>query len=519
MPPGLLVSGAHAQGPNMPSTLSFNGLRKSYGGAPALSDVSLTLLPGRVHALVGENGAGKSTLIKLIAGVVPADTMTVTKDGAPITLNSAGDALAAGFRFIHQELNIVPQLSVAENILLGQPGATRYGLFVDWKALSQKANSALAELGIDDIDVRVHAGGLGVGDQMLVKIASALVRDEGAEAPGLYVFDEPTAALSDTESEKLFDVIERLKKDGAAILYVSHRLGEIMQICDDVTVLRNGAHVITTPIADTSRDEIVHQMTGRELMDGYPPRIQSIGANPVCAAKNISSAKLDQINFTLRDGEILGVAGLSDCGQTEILRLFLGLERALAGSLTFNTSAAPRNPVQAWQRGVAYVPRERRSEGLMMTLGVRQNTLLPHYRGLFANRRAEIEKTRGLETDVKLKAVGPDQVVHELSGGNQQKVVFAKAIAKNPRLLLLDEPTRGVDVGAKFEIYSLIRHLSEGGCSVIMSSSDLPELIGMCDRILILHAGRQYDIIEPQGMQPGDLLATFYDHHKTSELP
>jgi ribose transport system ATP-binding protein len=487
--------------------LEFSGLTKRYGAATVLNDVSITLQPGRVHALMGENGAGKSTLIKLLAGVVAADRMIVRKDDTDVLLRNPADAARAGFRVIHQELNLVPQLSVAENILLGRAMPQRFGLFIDWRALALRAREALAQLDIHGLDVTAQAGALSPGDRMLVKIASALVAAP-SQTPCLYVLDEPTAALSQTESERLFNAIRKLKQS-AAILYVSHRLAEVMTICDDVTVLRNGAQVYSAPIAQTSRDEIILHMTGRALTDSFPPRTTKTGA-VVAQAANLASRGLSDLNFTLHQGEIMGVAGLAGSGQSEVLNLFMGLERPERGSLTLLNQPAPATPAEAWSRAVAFVPPERRSQGLALRMGARSNALSPHYRGIWANLAQETTRTAMLATRVNLKAANLEQSVWQLSGGNQQKVLFARAMAATPRLLLLDEPTRGVDIAARAEIYRLIRTLSAQGCAVLMASSDLTELMGLCDRIIVLQAGRQVQILTPHGLGPNDLLQACY---------
>ena len=492
--------------------LSLIGLSKSYGGVAALRDVSLHLAAGRVHALMGENGAGKSTLIKLIAGVVPADAMVIARDGARVAMRNATEATRAGFRFIHQELNIVPQLSVAENILLGRPAPRRLGVLVDWRRLQDRARAALTVLGAEHIDVTVQAGDLATGERMLMRIAAALVAEPGEMPPCLYVLDEPTAALTAAESEKIFDVITRLASQGAAVLYVSHRMDEVMRICDDVSVLRDGAHVMTAPIADTPRAVIIEAMTGRPVNDAVQHRQSAPGETVACAAEGLTTQRLRDIGFTLRAGEILGVAGLDAAGQSDLLRVILGATRLTSGRLAVLGSSQPVSPVQAWARGVAYVPRERRAEGLMLGMAVRANTLLPHLRdyGAFARKRLEAARTRALAAQVRLRFQGPEQAVGHLSGGNQQKVVFARAIAGNPRLLLLEEPTRGVDVGARAEIHALIRDLSAQGCAVLLASSDLPELIGLCDRILILQDGRQAALFDRSGLTASELLARIY---------
>ena len=495
--------------------ISFDGATKRYGAATVLDAVSVTLQPGRVHALMGENGAGKSTLIKLIAGVVPANDMTVRKGADVIRLASAADAAAAGFRFIHQELNIVPQLSVAENILLGHRVRPRLGFLVNWPEMRARAAAALDALGIDHIDVGTHAGDLGTGDRMLIKLASALVPDAGAAPPCLYVLDEPTAALKEAEVEKLFRVIRRLRDESAAILYVSHRIEEIEALCDDITVLRNGRLISSGPVAGTSRAEIVRDMTGTDLGVAVPPPLAAPGADVTIRLAGVSTPHLSGLDLDLRGGEVLGVAGLAGAGQTEFLRLFLGLEPVRAGQAQLGGRPIPASPPDAWARGVAYVPQERRSEGLMMQMGARSNALLPHLDGLFARMGRERRQTAELASRVRLKAEGPEQSVWQLSGGNQQKVVFARALAGRPRLLLLDEPTRGVDIGARQELYGLIRGLTAEGCAVIVASGDLPELIGLSDRIVILHEGRQTDVIGTEGLTPEALLNRIYKHQES----
>lgn len=500
-------------------TISFRNLTKAYAGVPALKGVDLDLRAGQVHALMGENGAGKSTLIKLIAGVVRADAMVLQIDGKVAPLASTKDAKAAGFRFIHQELNIIKQLSAAENILLGRRLPRRFGVAVDWRALHARAASALALLGVTHIPVDRQAGQLPGGDKMLIKIASALVADVAATAV-LYVFDEPTAALTATESEKLFEVITKLKQSGAAILYVSHRMSEVLRISDHVTVLRDGAKVLSQAMAQTTAPAIIAAMTGRDIQDAYPPRRSKIGNKVVCAANNLSTRTLTHLNFTLHQGEVLGVAGLADAGQSQVLQTFLGADHPLYGTVSLNGGPAPTSPANAWARGVAYVPRERRSDGVMLHRAIRDNVMLPHLGpiGLLANRRAETAQTNRLAAMVAMKSTGPAQTVWQLSGGNQQKVVFARALGGKPQLLLLDEPTRGVDVGAKFDIYTLIRGHADKGGAAIIASSDLAELLGLCDRILVLQNGRQSEIIATNGLTMADLLARFYAAPKSPPM-
>lgn len=491
--------------------LTFHSMSKAYAGVLALDGVTLELVGGRVHALMGENGAGKSTLIKLIAGVVKADSLSANKDGVALPLASASDAHAAGFRFIHQELNIVPQVTVAENILLGSRYPRRFGLAVDWRRLRAKARDALAFLGTDHIDVTALAGDLPSGEKMLIKIAAALTGEDGVE-PELYVLDEPTAALTGEESEMLFDVIARLKAKGAAVLYVSHRMDEVLRICDDVTVLRDGKHVSTGPVADTSKIAIIRDMTGRDVADNYPPRTKPVGSRVVAGAAKATTRHLTGLDFQLRAGEILGVTGLAESGQSQLLQMFMGLEPLMQGEAHLMDDELPSSPSDAWARGVAYIPRERRAEALMLDMPIRSNVVLPHLGayGVTAKKHAETSDCRSLGEKTHLKYDGPEQPVGQLSGGNQQKVVFARALHGTPRLLLLDEPTRGVDVGAKYDIYLLVRELSAQGCAVILTSSDLPEILGLCDRIVVLQEGRQAHLLDRGTLNSADLLSHFY---------
>ena len=489
-------------------------MSKAFGGFPALADVTLNLSSGRVHALMGENGAGKSTLIKLIAGVLKPDSISVTKDGSPLPLNDAQDAHKAGFRFIHQELNIVPQVSVAENILLGRDLPRRFGFAVDWNKVKTQAEEALAFLGATHVDVTLPAGDLPAGDKMMMKIAAALVSADH-NVPVLYVLDEPTASLTGEESEMLFDVIERLKAKGTAILYVSHRIDEILRICDDITVLRDGEFVSKNEISKTSKVDIIQAMTGRDFKDAYPKREVPIGIDTIASLENVDTSNLQNLNFELRAGEILGVSGLAEAGQSQLLKLFMGLGKVKGGAASFLDEELPRSPSDAWARSVAYIPRERRGEALCLDMSVRANIVLPHLSdyGFYAKPWLENKDALEFGGKVQLKSSGSTQPVGQLSGGNQQKIVFARAIQGNPKLLLLDEPTRGVDIGAKYDIYLLVRELSANGCAVILTSTDLPEVLGMCDRVLVMQEGRQAHLLKRGEMTSADLLSHFFNNN------
>jgi ribose transport system ATP-binding protein len=491
--------------------LSAISVTKAYAGVPALSGASLVIAPGEIHALMGENGAGKSTLIKILAGVVAPDTAEITVNGERVGIDSTKAAYRLGLRFIHQEFNVVPTLSVAENIFMGRRYPRRAGLFVDWKALNREAQRALDRLGIDHINPSQNLGELSLGDQMLVRISAALLDDAK-----LYVMDEPTAALTRDESERLFRVLREIRASGSSVLYVSHRLDEIMALCDKATVLRDGRSIDSGALTNITHDDLVALMIGRKVEEAYPKATAQPRETTVFAAAGLTTTGLNPVSFSLREGEVLGIAGLSGSGQGELIRAIFGDVKVTAGTMTLSSSPyAPSSPAAAWQSGVAYVPRERRAEGLVMRRPIFENITLAHLKrqsraGTWLTPNREKRFAAELGANMRLKAVGPAQDVLELSGGNQQKVVFAKAVAGNPRLLLLEEPTRGVDVGAKFDIYSIVRELTAKGAAVVLVSSDLPELIGISTRIAVMRQSEITTIVDAAGLREDDLINLCY---------
>jgi ABC-type sugar transport system ATPase subunit len=492
------------------TTLSLASLSRRYGAATALDGVSLSFHAGEIHALMGENGAGKSTLIRLLAGLERPDAGTMSLDGRPLVFTAPQAAQDAGLRFLHQELHIVPGLSVAENMHLALPFPTRFGL-VDWHALRDAAESALSRLGLTHIDPRAPMSRLGPGDRMLTRIAATLIPQPGP-APWLYVLDEPTAALTGPEADRLFATLRDLRKQGAGILYVSHRMAEVMDLSDRITVLRDGRHISTRQRLDTTEAQIIADMTGRPSSYIYPPRVTPAPAPPILALDRVTAPGLSGITLTLAAGEILGLAGLAGSGRGALLAALTGARPHTSGTIMLTGHPyAPRSPADAWARGLALVPRERRAEGLITDATVAENVTLPHLPGTLRNRRAERALTARFAAMTRLKSTGPDQRVTELSGGNQQKVVFARAIAGQPRVLLLDEPTRGVDVGARADIYRLIREACDTGTAVILASSDLPELIGLSDRIAVLHRGRLAHMVAGAGLTEAALLTLCYE--------
>jgi ABC-type sugar transport system ATPase subunit len=504
------------------SLLSIAGLSKSYGGVVALRDASFDVEAGEVHALIGENGAGKSTLIKILAGAVRADAGRIAVAGAPVWISSARDAYRLGLRFLHQELNVLPRLSVAENLFLGRAYPTRLFGLIDWRALHDRARAVLGGFGLANIAPGTILGRLPTGDQIIVKIASTFVEDASGRGR-LFVMDEPTAALSSEEVERLFGVIAELKRRDCAIVYVSHRIDEVLRISDRITVLRDGASEAPIATAGATRRLLIEHMTGRaasEVSAGTPTPFRPA---VTLAVRGVTGLGLADLAFEVHEGEILGVAGLGDAGGDRLLKCLFG--GAQSGEiLVAGRSVRLRNPAEAWRRGLAYVPGERRSEGLFLSHDVAFNVTLPHLDRLtrlrvLLSRPTERARTLALGRRVRLRSSGPRQNVWRLSGGNQQKVMLARAAAGAARILLLDEPTRGVDIAAKFDIHLLLREIASAGASVVVSSSDHEELLGLCDRILVLKEGRISCTAAASGLTAAGLLALCYGAQASQPQP
>ncbi len=499
----------------MTDLAALHDVTKAYAGVPALRGARLTIAPGEVHALVGENGAGKSTLIKILAGVTPPDAASIAIDGRSVSIDTPHAAADLGLRFIHQELDVVPALSVAENIFLGRRYPMRPAGFIDWRTLGQAATEAMGRLGITDIDPRRKMARLGLGDQMLVRLSAAFL-DRGTAPARLYVMDEPTASLNGEETERLFRVLREIRDTGRSVLYVTHRLDEVMRLCDRVTVMRGGETISTAATSDTSEAAIIRDMIGRPVDEAYPRRATPVSDETVLDVDDLAGAGIGPVRLAVKAGEIVGLAGLSGAGQSEVLRLLMAADRRTGRVRVAAKPQQAAQPPQAWRSGLAYVPRERRSEGLMLTRSIAANVTLPHLRlfarGGFLNRGSEREAVSAAGDEVRLVARGPDQHCYKLSGGNQQKVLFARALLERPRILLLDEPTRGVDVGAKFDIYTLIREVSSRGTAILIASSDFPELLGMCDRIIVMRDGRIGGVLPAADLSEEDLLTHCYGH-------
>ncbi|OHX18652.1 D-xylose ABC transporter ATP-binding protein [Chromobacterium amazonense] len=485
--------------------VTMRGISKAFGPVKVLQNVAFHLEGGEIHALMGENGAGKSTLMKILSGVHRADEGEILLDGKAVGLGDTAAAEAAGIAIIHQELNLIPQLSVMENLFLGRE-PSRFGL-IDFAAMRRQARAQLAALGAEGIDPDAEAGSLSIGQQQMVEIAKAL-----ALKARVLIMDEPTAALTEREIDRLFGLMAQLKADGVAIVYVSHRMEEIFRVCDKISVLRDGCFVGERAIARTDFDEVVRMMVGREIGERYPKRETAPGAVRLKVENLADEDMIAGIGFEVRAGEVLGIAGLMGSGRSDILKTLFGAKRRTAGRVELDGKelkvAAPGDAIAA---GLGFVPEDRKSKGLVLGMSLRENATLVHldqYARLgVVNAAEEKRAVDGLIGQLRIRTRDAELDVKSLSGGNQQKVVFAKWLANPPKVLLLDEPTRGVDVGGKAEIYHIINQLAAAGTAIVMVSSELPEVLALSNRILVLHEGRQAGIFDAAASNQEILMA------------
>src|SRR3954468_5987867 len=461
---------------------------KSYGAVRALRDGNLALRAGEVRALMGENGAGKSTLVKVLGGVIRRDAGGMLVDGAPVDFHSPHEARDAGIAVIYQEPTLFPDLSVAENVVMGYHPLGAFKR-IDRRAMHRSVQELLDRLGVR-LDPERPVRGLSIADQQIVEIAKALSFDAR-----VLIMDEPTAALSGAEVERLFNVVRTLREQGAAVLFISHRLEEVFSICDTVTVMRDGAVVHDARIADMTPDEMVRRMVGRELSTLFPKQEAAVGATVLSVRRLTREGVFFDISFDVRAGEIVALAGLVGAGRSEVARAIFGIDRADAGQVEVaGRRLPPGRPGTAMRAGVGFVPEDRRQQGLVMDLSIARNTALTRLRalsrlGLIAG-GAENRLAREWASRLQLRFHRLRDPVGTLSGGNQQKVVLGKWLATNPRLLIIDEPTRGIDVGTKAEVRRLLSELAGQGLAVLMISSELPEVLGMADRVLVMYEGR-----------------------------
>ena len=472
--------------------LRMQGIIKEFGGVRVLKGVNFDLRAGEVHALIGENGAGKSTLIKVLGGVYFAEAGQVFIGGKEQHFTSARDALNASVGIIYQEFNLVPSLSVAENIFLGKElrvGRSR----LNRREMIEKSHELMHRLGFESMDCAAPVSSLSVAQQQMVEIAKALFNNSR-----ILVMDEPTAVLTDKECRKLFDIIDSLKRDGVGIIYVSHRLEEVLEISDRITILRDGEWITDLDNADRSvhKEQLVSLMVGRPLEQYYPEYRPYSRGEAVLEVKNLSKAGLYRdISFTLYKGEILGITGLVGAGRTEVVKSIFGAMHADSGEILLHGKPlANRSPAEAIAQGVAFIPENRKQEGLFLAASMADNMFMANYDKVSRHGIMHRQMAHAFLQDyfnrLSIRPNRPSKIAGEFSGGNQQKAIVAKWLATRPSIMILDEPTRGIDIGAKAEIYQLMKDIAASGCSIIMVSSEMTEIIGMCDRVLVMSEGR-----------------------------
>ncbi len=470
--------------------LKMKGISKQFPGVIALDSVNFEVARGEVHGLVGENGAGKSTLIKILTGAYEKDEGQIYIDNKEVHISNPKQAIDMGIAAIYQELNLSPHFSAAENIFLGQEIKMGNIInFIDWKATKREAVRLLSELG-QDLDVNIPVKQLGIGQQQMVEIAKALSKNAN-----IIIMDEPTSSISLNETEELLKAIDRLRKRGISVIFISHRLEEVFEICDRITVMRDGKKIVTVEARETNKDEIIKYMVGRSLEQQYPKKPTRRGAEAL-RVENLKRAGIfDDISFVAYSGEILGISGLVGAGRTEIARSIFGADIRDKGDIyVYGKKCNILSPRDAMKEGIALLTEDRKGQGLILQQDLVNNITLPSLprfkEKLFVNLKKLFLVSKGVSEELNIKTPSLYKKVIELSGGNQQKVVIAKWLCYNARIFIFDEPTRGIDVGAKVEVYNIMNELVSNGACVIMISSELPEILGMSDRIIVLHEGR-----------------------------
>ncbi len=472
----------------MQPLLQLQGIEKSFPGVKALSGATLAVYPGRVMALVGENGAGKSTMMKVMTGIYSRDAGSIKWLGEEVSFSGPKASQEAGIGIIHQELNLIPQLSVAENIFLGREFVNRLGA-IQWKKMHAEADVLLTRLNLRFSSHRL-VGDLSIGDQQMVEIAKVL-----SYQSKVIVMDEPTDALTDTETASLFRVIRELKAQGCGIVYISHRMKEIFEICDDVTIFRDGQFIAERAVDSLNEDSLIEMMVGRKLEEQYP-RLDKSPGDIRLRVEHLNGPGVDDVSFSLRKGEILGIAGLMGAGRTELMKVLYGALPRSSGNVTLDGKPVlTRSPEEGLRCGIVYISEDRKRDGLVLGMSVKENMSLTalDYFSHSGGRLKHAEEQLAVSDFIKLfnvKTPSMEQPIGLLSGGNQQKIAIARGLMTRPKVLILDEPTRGVDVGAKKEIYQLINQFKQEGLSIILVSSEMPEVLGMSDRVLVMHEGR-----------------------------
>ena len=467
--------------------LTLKNITKEFPGVKALDDVTINIERGTIHGLVGENGAGKSTLIKVLAGIYQPNKGEIILDGKPCRFNSPIEARRAGISVVHQEIKLAEPLSVAENMFLGNV-QLKNGL-VDWKGMRRRAREIVEDLGMD-IDINAQVSSLTVAKKQIVEIMHAINNNSR-----ILIMDEPSAVLTDRELEVMFRIVKQLRDKGITIIYISHRLDEIFGLCSNVSVLRDGRHIDTIPVASVDRQGLINMMVGREMGQEYPKEVGNVGGT-ILEVKNLSRGILQDISFEVKSGEVFGISGLVGAGRTELARAILGIDKPESGEVYVRGKKVHyRTFADAIRDGLGLIPEDRKLQGLVQIMSVKRNTTLVNMKSVLRAGviSSSLEEKLSKEYADKLHVVTPsmETEVQYLSGGNQQKVVIAKWLFQNSEILFLDEPTRGIDVGAKAEIYRLINRMAKEGKTIIMISSEMPELLGMCDRIMVMHEGHK----------------------------
>lgn len=473
--------------------LEMKNIHKRFPGVHALKGVSLQLKEGEVHALLGENGAGKSTLIKVLGGIYEKDEGEILIQGSPVEIKNVEQARKAGVSIIHQELVLVPYLTVAENIFLGRELRKKNG-FIDHSAMLRETQKALDDFGLD-LSPNALIANLNIAQQQMVEIVKAVSFNSR-----IIVMDEPTSSLSDKEVEALFENIRKLTARNIGIIYISHRMSELQEIADRVTVMRDGEYIDTREVSVTSNDELVSLMVGRQL-DNYYTRTFNECGEVVLEVKNLCTEKIHDVSFDLKKGEILGFAGLVGAGRSETMQAIFGLDKVLSGSVKLNgQELAGKSAEVILESGISLVPEDRKNEGIFPSMSISFNMTLKVLRdfikGIHVDRGKEEEIVKKYFNALSVKAPGSETSIGSLSGGNQQKVIIGSWLASNPKVLILDEPTRGIDVGSKSEIYAIMNELAKSGVSIVMVSSELPEILNMSDRVIVMRSGRISGILE-----------------------
>lgn len=467
--------------------LTLKNITKEFPGVKALDDVTINIERGTIHGLVGENGAGKSTLIKVLAGIYRPNKGEIILDGKPCRFNSPIEARRAGISVVHQEIKLAEPLSVAENMFLGNV-QLKNGL-VDWKGMRRRAQEIVEDLGMD-IDINAQVSSLTVAKKQIVEIMHAINNNSR-----ILIMDEPSAVLTDRELEVMFRIVKQLRDKGITIIYISHRLDEIFGLCSNVSVLRDGRHIDTIPVASVDRQGLINMMVGREMGQEYPKEVGNVGGT-ILEVKNLSRGILQDISFEVKSGEVFGISGLVGAGRTELARAILGIDKPESGEVYVRGKKVHyRTFADAIRDGLGLIPEDRKLQGLVQIMSVKRNTTLVNMKRVLRAGviSSSLEEKLSKEYANKLHVVTPsmETEVQYLSGGNQQKVVIAKWLFQNSEILFLDEPTRGIDVGATAEIYRLINRMAKEGKTIIMISSEMPELLGMCDRIMVMHEGHK----------------------------